>query len=92
MEAGFDVDVATKDSAIVFGKYGVPARATIATTDLDADRYDMVLLPGPLLPPLTLQQPFADNPLNDRLLHAIADTPLIQGQSALPHKHQFLVR
>ena len=46
MEAGFDVDVATKDSAIVFGKYGVPARATMATIDLDADRYDMVLLPG----------------------------------------------
>ena len=46
MEANFSVDVATKEGAVVFGKYGVPARATMATVDLNADEYDMVLLPG----------------------------------------------
>lgn len=45
-EAGHAVDVATKDGAVVHGKYGVPARANMATTDLDASRYDAVILPG----------------------------------------------
>jgi protease I len=45
-EAGCEVDIATKDGATVLGKYGVPARATMATTALDADRADIVLLPG----------------------------------------------
>lgn len=45
-EAGFAVDVATKDGAVVHGKYGVPARANMATTALDASQYDGVLLPG----------------------------------------------
>lgn len=46
LEAGFEVDVATKDGATVLGKYGVPARANKATTDLKADDYALVLLPG----------------------------------------------
>lgn len=45
-EAGFHVEVATKDGAVVHGKYGVPARATMKTTDLDASRFDAVVLPG----------------------------------------------
>ncbi len=45
-EAGFSVDVATKDGAVVHGKYGVPARANMATTALDASHYDAVILPG----------------------------------------------
>lgn len=45
-EAGYEVDVATKDGEIVYGKYGIPARATISTTDLDADKFDLVILPG----------------------------------------------
>ncbi len=45
-EAGYSVDVATKDGAVVYGKYGVPARATIATTALNADNYICVVLPG----------------------------------------------
>lgn len=46
MEDGFKVEVATKDGAIVHGKFGVPARATMSTTDLKADNFDLVLLPG----------------------------------------------
>ncbi len=46
LEAGFKVDVATKDGAVVIGKYGNPARATMPTTDLDAHNFDMVLVPG----------------------------------------------
>lgn len=46
LEAGFSVEVATKDGEIVKGKYGVPARATMKTVDLKTDNFDMVLLPG----------------------------------------------
>jgi protease I len=46
LEAGFSVDVATKDKQPVFGKFGVPARPTIGTDDLRSDDYDLVLLPG----------------------------------------------
>ncbi len=46
MEEGIEVDVATKDGEVVYGKYGVPARANIATTSLAADHYDLVILPG----------------------------------------------
>lgn len=46
LEAGFSVEVATKDGAVVLGKYGVPARATMKTTDLDTNNFDMVLIPG----------------------------------------------
>lgn len=45
-EAGFHVDMATKDKVVVYGKYGVPARPTMATTDLNADNYDAVIIPG----------------------------------------------
>lgn len=46
LEAGFEVDVATKDKTPAFGKFGVPARPTLSTDDLKADNYDLVLLPG----------------------------------------------
>jgi protease I len=46
LEGGFEVDVATKDGQIVYGKFGVPARATMSTIDLDAEKYDLVMLPG----------------------------------------------
>ena len=46
LEAGCKVEVATKDGAVVIGKYGVPARATMPTTDLKAENFDLVLLPG----------------------------------------------
>lgn len=46
LEAGFKTEVATKDGAVVNGKFGVPARATMATTALNADNFDMVLVPG----------------------------------------------
>lgn len=45
-EAGIRVDVATKDKAVVYGKYGVPARPTLCTTELRADHFDLALLPG----------------------------------------------
>ena len=46
LEAGFKTEIATKDGIVVYGKYGVPARATMATTDLDAENFDLVVLPG----------------------------------------------
>jgi protease I len=46
LEGGLEVDVATKDGEVVYGKFGVPARATMSTTALDADKFDLVLLPG----------------------------------------------
>jgi intracellular protease, PfpI family len=45
-EAGYSVDVATKDGTDVLGKYGVPARATMKTSDLAVDKFDLVILPG----------------------------------------------
>ena len=38
--------MATKDGQIVYGKFGVPARATMSTIDLDAEKFDLVMLPG----------------------------------------------
>ena len=46
MEEGYNVEIATKDGAVVYGKYGVPARATMVTTDLKASNFDCVILPG----------------------------------------------
>jgi len=46
LEAGFKVEVATKDAATVFGKFGNPAKATMSTSDLNVDNFDMVYLPG----------------------------------------------
>lgn len=46
LEEGYSVDVATPDKAIVYGKYGVPAKPTIDTKDLKAADYDVVVLPG----------------------------------------------
>ena len=46
LEEGYKVDIATKDGAVVNGKYGVPARTTMATTDLKEENFDAVILPG----------------------------------------------
>ncbi len=46
LEAGFAVDVATKDKAVVYGKYGIPAKATVDTKELKEEDYDLVVLPG----------------------------------------------
>jgi len=46
LEAGCTAEIATKDGAVVYGKYGVPARATMATTDLKSSEFDAVVLPG----------------------------------------------
>ncbi len=46
LEAGFKVDVATKDKAVVHGKYGVPAKPTMDTKDLKEADFDLVVLPG----------------------------------------------
>lgn len=45
-EEGYEVDVATKDGNVVYGKYGVPARTTISTKDLKEKEYDAVIVPG----------------------------------------------
>jgi protease I len=52
LEESFDVDVATKDGGPIIGKYGIPlpmdktAKPLITFDDLDADRYDVVILTG----------------------------------------------
>lgn len=46
LEEGFSVDVATPEKAVVYGKYGVPARPTLDTKDLKASDFDLVVLPG----------------------------------------------
>ena len=46
LEAGFQTDIATKNGEVVYGKYGVPARATMPTAELDAHNFDLVVLPG----------------------------------------------
>jgi protease I len=46
LEEGYKTDIAAKDGAVVYGKYGVPARTTMSVSDLNADDFDMVILPG----------------------------------------------
>lgn len=46
LEEGFVVDVATKDKAVVYGKYGIPATPTKDVKDLRELDYDVVILPG----------------------------------------------
>ena len=46
LEQGYTTDIATKDGEVVYGKYGVPARANISTTKLTAENYNAVILPG----------------------------------------------
>lgn len=46
LEAGFHLDVATKDKATVYGKYGVPIAPTKDVKELRLEDYDLVLLPG----------------------------------------------
>jgi len=46
LEEGYTVDVATPGKATVYGKYGVPAKPTIATSELKECDYDLVVLPG----------------------------------------------
>jgi protease I len=40
------VDLATPGGKVINGKYGVPARANVAVESLNADDYDMVVIPG----------------------------------------------
>lgn len=46
LEEGYRVEVATPDGKTTTGKYGVPARATARIADLDANDFDLVILPG----------------------------------------------
>lgn len=46
LEEGFKVDVATKDKAVVHGKYGIAATPTVDVKDLREADYDLVILPG----------------------------------------------
>jgi protease I len=46
LEAGFEVEVAVKDRAVVRGKYGLPARPTLDTGELREADFDLVVLPG----------------------------------------------
>ncbi len=40
------VDLATPNGEVMFGKYGVPARANVSANTLNADDYDLVVIPG----------------------------------------------
>lgn len=40
------VDLATPTGEIMYGKYGVPARANKSTSELNANDYDLVVIPG----------------------------------------------
>lgn len=46
LEEGYFVDVATPDKMVVYGKYGVPAKPTKDTKELNSKDYDLVVLPG----------------------------------------------
>lgn len=46
LEAGHEVAVATPKGEVLYGKYGVPARSTLSTDDLDVEDFDCVVLPG----------------------------------------------
>ena len=46
-EAGVSVDLAAPEKdKVYYGKYGVPAEATIALSDVDHNMYDGLLVPG----------------------------------------------
>ena len=45
------VEVATPDGEIAYGEYGVPADATMSVKDLDADEFDVVVIPGGVAAP-----------------------------------------
>lgn len=46
LEDEFKLEVAVKDKAVVYGKYGLPAKPTMDTKDLKSSNFDLVLLPG----------------------------------------------
>ena len=50
-EAFCQVDVATPGGDTVHGEYGTPARATMKVHDLDADVFDLVVIPGGVAAP-----------------------------------------
>jgi len=45
-EAGFQVDIASKDKADLVGKWGYPIKADVDTKDLIEEDYDLVVIPG----------------------------------------------
>lgn len=45
-EAEVDVDVATPDGAAVSGKHGLEFEADLAIADVEADEYDLLVVPG----------------------------------------------
>jgi protease I len=45
-EAGWEVAVATPDGKDVFGKFGVPARATRSIESVGEEMFDAIVLPG----------------------------------------------
>jgi protease I len=84
MEEGFSVEVATPDGKDMFGKYGVPARATMDLNDLNSVMdADVVILPGGFESPdrLRLRQDVLDYVRqmyqNNKLIAAICHGPWI---------------
>ncbi len=55
-EAGFKVDVCTSTDQAVAGKHGVAAAPTITVKDLDAQKWDLAVVPGGLQGPDRVRQ------------------------------------
>ncbi len=53
---GIDVDVATSSDAVAVGKHGYPAKPTVKLSDLNAKKYDAVLVVGGYEAPDRLRQ------------------------------------
>ena len=55
-EAGFSVDIATSSDEEVASKRGLPAVPTVALKDLDAGRFDLLVIPGGNVAPDRMRQ------------------------------------
>lgn len=55
-EANFKVNVATSSKHQVHGKYGIPIKTTMHTSDLHAENFDLVVVPGGMESPEIMRQ------------------------------------
>ena len=58
-EAGIEVDVAAFESGKITGKHGYEVAVNMLTADVDADRYDLLVLPGGKAPETIRKDPAA---------------------------------
>lgn len=92
-EEGWDVDVASPDGAQVVGKHGYGVAADLSFAAADADRYDVLLLPGGRGPEtVRLQAPALAITRQmfeaDKLIAAICHGPqILISAGVLPGRH-----